>query len=239
MAEHDGTSVGQGGAMRVIAEKSGAALVSLGLVPAGRLRPFVPESLAVHSLLPGLAIYAVGAFRYTEVRVGQEEGSVRSWRDVIDTAIMVPVRSPDRSPAWFVARLYNTSPEVVAWAAGHRLPKHPARIDWSENGRDIRVRVDSATGTGERLSIRGRRRCGLPAWIWKLGPLRAVARSALLANDAGFIRRFAVGCRSIGRASYCSVSCTGDGITLPAPWFSCGCEIEHFTDFVIEAPRPA
>lgn len=227
-----------GGTMRVIAEKSGSAIVSLRLAPIRRLQPLVPEPLVVQALLPGLALYAVGAFRYSELRVGHDEAAIRRWHNVIDATIMVPVRCPDRSVGWFVPRLYNTCPEVVEWAAVRRLPKVNADIDWWSNGRRLCVRFERPTASGERLEIHGRRHFGLPRWIWKIGPLRAVTRSTLLANDEGFIRRFTVGCRSIGRASYCSVSCAAEGIAMPAPWLSFGCVLEDFADFLIEAPQP-
>jgi len=238
MADATAALPSDGTAPRVIAEKRGAALVSLRLASGRRLRPLVPEPLAVECLLPGLALYAVAAFRYAELRVGHETGSVRGWRDVVDVTIMVPVRSTDRDAAWFVTRLYNSSPEVVAWAAGHGLGKLPAAIEWRADGRDVTVRMDSPAGGGERLVIRGRRRFPLPAWLWRLGPLRATARSWLLTADAGSIRRFAVGCRSIGPAAYCSVSCVGSGLTLPAAWLSVGCMLDGFSDFLIEAPPP-
>lgn len=237
MEKNDGPTADAGGVMRVIAEKSGQAVVSLRLVSSRQLQQLVPEPLVVHSVLPGVALYAVGAFLYSELRVGHERGSIRSWRGVSDAAIMVPVRGPDHSVAWFVPRLYNTCPEVVEWAAGQRLPKIEASIDWRQNGRQICIRVARPAGSGERLEIHGRQRFGLPEWIWKLGPLRAVARSTLLVNDNGSIRRFAVGCKSIGRASYCSVSCVADGIAMPTPWLSFGCVLQGFAEFLIEAPQ--
>lgn len=238
MDKNNDTTADAGGVMPVIAEKSGQAIVSLRLVSSRRLQQLVPEPLVVHSVLPGLALYAVGAFLYSEIRVGHERGSTRSWCGVSDAAIIIPVLGPNDSVAWFLPRLYNTCPEVIEWAAGQRLPKIEAGIDWRQKGRQICVRVARPTGSGERLEIHGRQRFGLPEWIWKLGPLRAVARSTLLVNDNGSIRRFAYVFKSIGRASYCSVSCVADGIAMPTPWLSFGCVLSGFAGFVIEAGQP-
>jgi hypothetical protein len=217
-----------GTTMKKIAEKSGNAFVAVGVVPSRRLRHLVPEPLSVATVLPGLSFYAVGFFHYAELRGWAPGQPPLCWRGVSDATVLVPVRPTDGRRCFYVARLCNSSGEVVEWAAAHGLGKAEAAVAWLEREHHVHLSAVRTNGCHEALEMKGRRLVRLPAWIWKIRLLRSFLDFSILTNDGRGLRRFRSELRSIGSTESWRLSWSASGIALPRPWLTLGARLGGF-----------
>jgi len=174
--------------MDEIIRKSGDVLVDVNLVPARAMARVVPRGARIHELLPGIACYAIGLFRYTRLYDPRPGRGKDDFRDCYDAGILVPVEYPGRGRTMHVMRLCNSDPAVVEWAGRANMGKRGVDVTWIE--RDGRIEVDATAENGERYVMKVRPLVSLPRLSWRLWPTSMFAAGVMAREHEGTMYGF-------------------------------------------------
>ncbi len=223
--------------MAEIIRKAGDVLVNVNMVSAKSMAHVVPKGARIHELLPGLACYAVGLFRYSRLYDPRPGCEKDDFLDCYDAGILIPVDYPGRGTVQHVMRLCNTDPNVVTWAAGANMAKRPVAVQWTEKG--DRIEVEATAENNEKYIIEGSPLVSLPAAVWRLWPTSLFASGFMAREKDGVMWAFPF---KVGIAQAKTYLFRGharlEGFDLPKPMMSVTVLVRNFTPFTMwEAER--
>lgn len=213
--------------METVIKKSGSAFIHIGITRTKKLKDIIPAEAKVHSLLPGLSFYAVGAFKYDDVSDMHPGNEHYSWKNCVDTTIQIPIDLHSSKKLFYIKRLYNTNDEVVEWAKGYKLKKIHSNMMWKNKKNKYRIRLNSNGSESENITITGKSLVRIPNFLWKFGALKSIAEAFMLSEYDNEFYCFQ-GVLDLEKSYIGTGSSTVVGLDLPKPLFSFSLTIKNF-----------